>query len=57
MPALVQAIAWLATGAWLGSQVDDGIETVTGEKAGISPLTLALIGLAIWVVYAKVIKR
>ena len=45
VPVLVAtAIAGTSFGAWIGSQADDAIEVLTGEKGGIPWLGLALVG-------------
>ncbi|WP_417456178.1 hypothetical protein [Kordiimonas sp.] len=43
MPFLLPLLAGGGLGAWLGSQADDAIETVTGERGGIPWLQIALL--------------
>ncbi|WP_020398984.1 hypothetical protein [Kordiimonas gwangyangensis] len=51
MPALLLLFAGGGVGAWLGSQADDAIETVTGERGGIpwlQMLLLAAVAFYLW---------
>lgn len=44
MPALfLPLLAGTGIGAWLGSQADDAIETVTGERGGIPWLQVTVL--------------
>lgn len=56
MPFLIPLLLGLSAGAFGGSQADDAIEVVTGEKSGINPVTLAIIVAGLWFFYARVIK-
>lgn len=51
MPLLFLFLAGAGTGAFIGSQADDAVETVTGERGGIPWLQLGIlliVGLLIW---------
>ncbi len=56
LPLILAAVAGTGFGAFFGSQVDDAVEVVTGEKDGINVLFLAVLIAGAAYFYFKVIK-
>ncbi len=57
MPLFLLFLAGTGVGSFIGSQVDDAVEIVTGEKDGINPLFLAVLIAGGIFLYFKVIKK
>ncbi|WP_417449522.1 hypothetical protein [Kordiimonas sp.] len=51
MPALLLLFAGGGVGAWFGSQADDAIETLTGERGGIPWLQLLILCVAAYYIW------
>jgi hypothetical protein len=51
MPLLFLFLAGAGTGAFVGAQADDAVETVTGERGGIPYLQLLILGVAAFYIW------
>ncbi len=54
---LIAGVAGTGIGAFFGSQVDDAVEVLTGEKDGINPVVLALLAGGSFFVYQRFLKK